>query len=270
MVGQVRVASLHRYVVKSLTGVDVTVLDIEPWGPRGDRRWAVVDPAGRKVTARELHAMLSLRAEALADGAVRIAADAGGTLDVPAPRHGPAVAVDFSRQPTAVYAGDDAAGFLTAALGRPLRLVWQPDPRERAVSAAKGGRAGEALSLADAGPLLLTTRESLGRLQEWVGSEPVLAMRRFRPNVVVAGAAPFAEDGWATVRLGEVDFRVLEPCGRCVLTMVDPDTLRTGPEPVRTLARHRRRGSMVYFGVRLVPISTGRVAVGDAVYPSAR
>lgn len=265
-----RVASLHRYAVKSLAGVDAAVLDIEPWGPRGDRRWAVIDPDGRKVTARELHAMLSLVAEALPDGGVRIAADSGGTLDVPAPRHGPAVAVDFSRLPTAVYAGDEAAGFLTAALGRPLRLVWQPDPRERVVSPSKGGRAGETLTLADAGPLLLTTRESLGRLQEWVGAEPVLAMGRFRPNVVVEGAAPFAEDGWSTVRLGDVDFRVLEPCDRCVLTMVDPDTLRTGPEPVRTLARHRRRGSKVYFGVRLVPLSTGRVAVGDAVYTGLR
>jgi uncharacterized protein len=78
-------------------------------------------------------------------------------------------------------------------------------------------------------------------------------MTRFRPNLVVEGAAPFAEDTWERLRIGEVTFRQTEPCDRCVLTTIDPDTLDKGHEPTRTLARHRRRHGKVWFGIRLAP-----------------
>ena len=78
------------------------------------------------------------------------------------------------------------------------------------------------------------------------------ALTRFRPNVVVAGAAAFAEDGWHLVRIGDVRFRVAKPCGRCVLTTVDPDTAVKGKEPLATLARHRRWDGNVWFGVNLI------------------
>jgi uncharacterized protein len=88
-------------------------------------------------------------------------------------------------------------------------------------------------------------------------------MTRFRPNLVVEGAAPFAEDTWERLRIGEVTFRQTEPCDRCVLTTIDPDTLDKGHEPTRTLARHRRRHGKVWFGIRLAPEGTGTIRLGD-------
>lgn len=261
------VTSLSRYPVKSLAGVPVASLDVQPWGPVGDRRWAVVDAAGDRVSAREAPAMLHLRALPYDDG-VRLEAG-GDVLDVPTPYDGPLVPVGISRQGVATDAGDDVAKLLTAALGREVRLVWQSDPTVRSVNPSNGGLDGEVLSLADAGPLLLTSESSLARLQEWVGPEPALAMARFRPNVVIEGAEPFAEDGWREVRLGDLDLRVQQTCDRCVLTTIDPVTLARGPEPIRTLARHRRWDGKVWFGVWLVPRSTGTVRVGDAVVVTA-
>lgn len=80
-------------------------------------------------------------------------------------------------------------------------------------------------------------------------------MTRFGPNVVVAGADPFAEDDWRAIRIGGVTFRVAKGCGRCVLTTVDPRTAATGKEPLATLARHRRWDGNVWFGVNLIPDS---------------
>ena len=49
--------------------------------------------------------------------------------------------------------------------------------------------------------------------------------RRFRSNIVVTGAAPWAELDWCgRVRIGEVVFDVQRPIGRCAAIMANPDT----------------------------------------------
>jgi uncharacterized protein YcbX len=93
-----------------------------------------------------------------------------------------------------------------------------------------------------------------------------MVMERFRPNIVLEGVdAPFVEDTWSTLRIGNVEFRFAEHCDRCVLTTIDPETLAQSKEPLRTLARHRKVGGKTYFGVRVVPLTTGQLRVGDAV-----
>lgn len=67
-----RVTQLRIYPVKSLGGTDVDSAQVEPWGLAGDRRWALVDPAGEKVTAREEHALLRLWAEQVDEETIRI------------------------------------------------------------------------------------------------------------------------------------------------------------------------------------------------------
>nr|WP_255465741.1 MOSC domain-containing protein [Cellulomonas sp. APG4] len=171
---------------------------------------------------------------------------------------------------------------LSDVVGRDVRLVWLDDPTRRSVSPSHGGRSGEVLSLADTAPLLLTTVPSLRRLEQWgreryaeryaacgreAGPRPApLAMERFRANVVVdGGLEPFVEDGWTHVTIGALGFRVSELCDRCPIPGIDPETRQVTAEPLRALARHRRRDGRTWFGVRLVPEATGRLAVGDAV-----
>ncbi|WP_143587886.1 MOSC domain-containing protein, partial [Streptomyces alboverticillatus] len=96
-------------------------------------------------------------------------------------------------------------------------------------------------------------------------AEGPLPMDRFRPNLVVGNTAPRAEDGWRRVRVGEVTFRAVKPCGRCVVTTVDQRTAERGKEPLRTLARHHRVDGSLVFGRNLIPEHTGVVRVGDSV-----
>ncbi|MEO5852055.1 MAG: MOSC domain-containing protein [Nocardioides sp.] len=260
-----QITSLHRYPVKSMAGVGEAYLDIDAGGPAGDRRWAVVEAeTGDKVTARELPGLLHLVAHTTEHG-VGLRTVHGRTLAVPFPYDGRLVTVGFSRLSHALDAGDEAAELLSSELGRPLRLVWQASVTDRSIRLDLGGREGEALSLADAGPLLLTSESSLARLQEWLDTETRVGMSRFRPNVVVDGGEPFAEDTWDRVRLGDVDFRMQHACDRCVMTTIDPVTLDRGREPIRTLARHRSWDGAVWFGVWLVPLAPGRIHVGDDV-----
>jgi uncharacterized protein YcbX len=267
-------ASIRVFPVKSLGGVQADEALVEPWGLRGDRRWLVLTPDGTALTAREEHRMLGLTATP--DGEAIVLTDRdGGSLRVEPPADGESLPTTLSRVGT-VRAADPAAGrWLSERLGTEVRLGWLDDPRRRSVAENHGGRPGDVLSLADAGPLLLASTASLRRLDDWIaegaverGEEPPasLPMERFRPTVVVDGAeTPFAEDEWRGVTIGEVSFRFTERCDRCVLTTVDTQTLAAGKEPLRTLAVHRQWDHKTWFGIRLVPETTGVIRVGDPV-----
>ncbi|KAA1424621.1 MOSC domain-containing protein [Mumia zhuanghuii] len=263
-----RIRSLHLYPVKSAAVLDVSEAAMEPWGLAGDRRWLAIDPTGGKADPLRHPRIFAVR-PTLLDGGILLTADGHPDLFVATPADGPRIRIALSRQPDLRYAGPDAAAWLTEVVGTDLRLAWQEDPHARSVSASHGGEPGDALSLADTAPILLTTTASLDRLNGLVaeGPEPdPLPMIRFRPNVVVEGdLEPFVEDGWRSVRLGAVPLRFAEHCDRCAITTIDPVTLSRGKEPVRTLARHRKWDGKTWFGVRLLPVGSGTLHVGDEV-----
>ena len=95
----------------------------------------------------------------------------------------------------------------------------------------------------------------------------VIVCSTYGEGKLPTGAEPFAEDGWGTLRIGEVRFRTAEVCDRCVMTTIDPETIVAGKEPIRTLARHRAWDGKTWFGTRLVPLDEGRIAIGDEVVP---
>jgi MOSC domain-containing protein len=269
----VQVHSLHIYPVKSTAGLALDEAAVEPWGLADDRRWSVIDDAGERLVAWDVPLLLRVLAVPTAQG-IRLTAPGRADLEVCYPDSAVRVATPYSRLDSAVPAGAEAACWLSELLGQKVQLLWLDDPRLRPVSSARGGRPGEYLSLADAGPVLLTSLASLAQLDQWsaeraaaAGQPPAgpLAMARFRPNLVIDGELPFAEDGWDEVRVGEVSFRRAMLCDRCVITTIDPVDLSRGREPLRTLARHRRWDGHTWFGVRLVPRSTGVIRVGDPV-----
>ncbi len=275
-----RLDGIHLHPVKSTAVRPVLHGDVEPWGLRGDRRWMVVDTTGECVTAREEHRMLTVTADTTATdpglgSALRLSAPGREPLEVEEP-HGPALRVTVhGRGLEGVAAPADASAWLCELLDRvDLRLVHVHRPRP--MSAAHT-RPGEATAFADAYPVTLASAASLRRLREWVaetaverGEEPgpPLVVERFRPNLVVDGDLdPFEEDGWSGVRVGAVEFRVVKPVDRCVMTTVDPATLERSHEPIRTLARHRQWDGATWFAVQLVPESRGVVRVGDEISP---
>ena len=95
-------------------------------------------------------------------------------------------------------------------------------------------------------------------------------MNRFRPNLVVRGCGPYAEDGWGEMRVGDAVLRVAEPCPRCAITTVDQGSGERGKEPLRTLATYRKAEGEVWFGRNLIHASLGTVSVGDPVEVTPR
>jgi uncharacterized protein YcbX len=269
--GGVHVESLHTYPIKGCHRLDHDAAGVEPWGLSADRRWMVVDPDGVGITQRRTPLLTRLRAVPAAGG-LRISAPGRPELAVGFPVDGPKEQVRvFSSEPVvpALVAAD--GGWFAGFLGRPARLVWLGDTSGRPIETH--ALDSDRVSFADGYPLLLTNTASLAALGDWLleaGDEPV-PMTRFRPNVVVAGATPWAEDDWlgGRLRIGEVTFRAAKSCARCVVTTIDQETGVVGRQPLRVLGRHCRIDGGLLFGINLIPDlgagGTGIVRVGDAV-----
>jgi hypothetical protein len=270
-----RVARIMVYPIKSAGGVAVSRANVEPWGLRGDRRWALVDERGVRVPADRVRAIMGITAAPGPDGGLVLTAPGLPDLAVAVPAQADGkVPIDVYDLGWALAAGPAADGWVSRALDRPARLVWLDDPSRRPVAAENGGRAGDTVSLADLAPLLLATTASMRQLDAWIAegadergepAPPPLDFRRFRPNLLLDTEVPFVEDGWSRVRVGDVSFRLAEHCARCKITLIDPGTLESGKEPLRTLARHRRRDGRTWFGMRVVPENRGIVSLGDPV-----
>ena len=251
------------YPVKSAGGIAVQEREVESRGLAGDRRWMVVSPDGDFLTQRDWPRM-ALIVPTLEANALRLDAPGCAPLRVPRLPEGERLTVRVWRSVCeAVSAGADADVWLSAFLGMPCRLVYMPEDTRRTVS--REFTAGEGIvSFADGFPLLLIGESSLDDLNTRL-AEP-LPVNRFRPNLMVTGSAPYAEDDWKQVRVGEVLFHVVKPCARCVMTTVEQTTgERTGPEPLQTLAGYRREDGKVMFGQNLIPEGTGKVRIGDEV-----
>jgi hypothetical protein len=229
----------------------------------------VVDGEGRFVSQRTFPRLALAAAEPLPDGGVRLTGPGISDLTVPVPEPSARTRVSVWRDTVeAVPAGESAAAWFSAFLGGDFRLVWLDDPARRRPVDPAYALPGETVSFADGFPLLLTSTASLDALNCLIAggrhaAEGPLPMDRFRPNAVVEGAEPWAEDDWRRIRIGEVVFRVPKPCARCVITTTDQRTAERGREPLATLARHRRHSLGVVFGQNLVPEHPGTLRAGD-------
>ncbi|MER7909091.1 MOSC N-terminal beta barrel domain-containing protein [Streptomyces sp. NPDC096068] len=263
--------SVHVHPVKSMRALTYQEAEVQPWGLAGDRRWTVVDAAGKVVTQRRHPRMALATAEPLPGGGVVLSADGHPSLAVEVPHPSATVTVDvFDRPVEAVPADPGAAAWLSAFLEGDFRLVHMDAPEHRRPVDPVYALPGETVSFADAYPLLVTTTASLDALNSLIArgdraEEGPLPMNRFRPNLVVEGTGPWAEDAWTRIAVGEVTFRIARASGRCVVTTTDQLTAARGKEPLRTLARHRKSDGRVVFGQNLVPEHPGTVRVGDAV-----
>jgi len=257
-----QVHSLWIYPVKSLAGIAVDSFLLDDFGPVGDRRWMIVDEDRNFVTQRS-HPELARIKPAFAEGELTIAIPGEGCFPLKPGEESLRALVwrDWVKAQVGESAANEA---LSRFVGKPLRLVYMPDDSFRRVDA---GRVLEIrrVSFADGFPLLITNVSSLQELNGRLDS-PV-EMRRFRPNIVVEGAAPWAEDGWQELLAGSVRLSLVKPCSRCVMTTVDPDTgvKDAAVQPLRTLSGYRRTDEGVIFGMNAIHESSGTIRVGDSV-----
>jgi uncharacterized protein YcbX len=126
---------------------------------------------------------------------------------------------------------------------------------------------GDRTAFSDGFPLLLISQASLDDLNSRLtqNQQQPVTMNRFRPNLVVSGCEAFAEDGWKKIRIGEITFRIVKPCSRCVIPNIDIETAERGNEPARMLASYRKRDNKIFFGQNVIAENEGELTIGMPV-----
>lgn len=252
LLSHLELSEINVFPIKSLHGISVERSIVEPQGLQFDRRLMLVDDDGRFISQREVAAMARIIVAVNSKGLtasldeksidISFASNDGENVDV-------TIWDDTVR--ANIYEANINEWF-SQAIGKSCRLVSKAKDETRNVDAkyAVNGLENE-VGFADGYPYLLIGQASLDELNSRL-DEPI-PMARFRPNLVVSGSEPFAEDNWKKIRVGEAIFHLVKPCARCVITTIDQEEgVRTGPEPLRTLAKFRNRDGKVLFGENLI------------------
>lgn len=257
---------IYIYPVKSLRGVRLEQTSLENGRLPGDRLWILVNAEGRFMHQRDYPQMARVDATITTYGiSVSTAGLSSLAITRPEPArwrgHGLTHVQLWRRSAPVVHVSREADEWFSEALGLPCHLMaFVPDAPALHVPDYEIHS-----SLQDATPFHLTTEDSLADLNRRLPSP--IPMNRFRPNIVVRGAVPYAEDAWKRIAIGDHVFRWIKPCTRCAMTMTDQESgARDRREPLFTLSRYRRLGSEVAFGHYLVADEWGgTLRVGDPV-----
>lgn len=261
------VSYLYIYPIKSTKGISLPHANVDKLGLAFDRRFVISDNAGQFITART-EPTLCLVNSTLTEQGLILSAPNMSTLTLSYD--------DFTNQYKNVTVwGDNIAGQLcstkanlwfTNYLKRPCQLLYFGEASSRKKQSNTDNARN--LAFADSYPLLLISQASLDDLNQRLlaNNQRTVSMTQFRPNIVIDNCLPFAEDGWQTVRIGEIEFRVSKPCERCIFTTVNPENGIKDPQqqPLNTLKKYRKTSNgEVFFGQNLIPLTSGNIKQGD-------
>ena len=168
----------------------------------------------------------------------------------------------WNDQCSAIDCGDEAAKWISQFLDTPSRIVFFPDTEVRQVD-PDYANLGDKTAFSDGFPLLLISQASLDDLNSRL-QQPV-TMTQFRPNIVISGCEAFAEDKWKKIKIGDIEYRIVKPCSRCIIPSINIETAKPAAEPLKTLASYRKQGNKVYFGQNIIAENEGSIEIGMPV-----
>lgn len=259
----IHVKSIHIHPVKSCRGISLDTAEVTATGFRYDRRWMVVGGNGDFLSQRN-HPVMATVTTRIENHRLVL-----GTADLPEleinlqePQAGSRTVKVWKDRCRAVSEGPAAERWFSSLLDTRCELVRQIQAEHRPVDSTYADP-GDVVSFADGFPFLLISQASMDDLNRRI-DHPVSA-DRFRANLVLSGGAPFAEDGWKEIEIGDIGFRIAKPCARCIIVSTDQTTGMRTAEPLNTLAEYRSKNGKVLFGQNLIHDGAGPIRVGDAV-----
>jgi len=246
-------SELYVYPIKSCARLRQTRARLTQWGLEYDRHWMVTDADGRFLTQRECSRLALVKVE-FGPSELLISAPDMPLLRTPlaasslpeAPR---VMATIWDEVLPALDAGTEAAAWFSAFLGSAARLLRFDPAVSRIADRRWSGEISATTQFADGFPFLIIGQSSLDDLNQRLSAKgaQMLAMDRFRPNLVISGLDPYEEDYVATVVIAtadaEVILRPVKPCPRCPIPTINQTLGRPDPaqpnEPLDTLAGYR-------------------------------
>ncbi|VAW62851.1 Flavodoxin reductases (ferredoxin-NADPH reductases) family 1 [hydrothermal vent metagenome] len=253
----IKLSQLAIYPIKSTAQIPLTTATTGLFGLENDRRWMLIDARAQMLTQRK-HARMCLIQSSIQQASLTVSAPGMPDLSIPlntprpetnSPAHTQIQATVWEDTCNADDCGQQAADWFSEFLSCPARLVRFADAEKRQVD-LNFARPGDITAFSDGFPYLLISQASLDDLNSHL-STPV-NMDRFRPNIVISGTDPFAEDHWKKIRIGNIEFSIVKPCSRCIIPSIDPGSAEKTVEPLKTLASYRQRDNKIFFGQNVI------------------
>lgn len=251
---EAKVISISVYPVKSCGAFRPGSWPVGGTGFRFDREWMVVDEEGVCLSQKRKPAMCLIKPVILEQlGLLVLTCPAKPPLAVQLLRQsnlGPQAHTRRDCQARVCHdvvtggdCGDAAAEWVSSVIGCTARLLRCSPTAERhqAERNFSTGDMQPPLAFSNESQFLLVSASSMAEVNRRCQLEAAVPIDRFRANIVIDGADPFAEDEWAHIRIGAgVSLASLGPCQRCQMVCIDQATGKRSLEPLRTLASFRR------------------------------
>ena len=239
--------------VKSLGLFHPTTVHVSETGVVEDRRFHVIDTAGRLMTQRQIAKMVQVKAEYNSNPERLSLIFPDGSIIEDAPEAGDIVKTFiFGRMVGGRVVGGGFAQALSHFCDADIRLVKTDQPGQ----------------CQDAYPISILSQASLDQLGDQAGLSKPMDNRRFRPNFFINNTMPHEEDSWVgeEVSVGpEVRVKVVARDPRCAITTHDPDTGTRDMNTLRVILNYRPDPQAAYFGVYGTVSKPGAVSLGDRV-----
>ncbi|XWS10763.1 hypothetical protein CRYUN_Cryun38cG0025700 [Craigia yunnanensis] len=291
--------SITIYPIKSCAGFSVKSWPLSSTGLKYDREWLLKSLTGEILTQKKVPEMalintfINLKQHILSvesphcEEKLQIKLDSDSYL-----RGKEEFYLHSQRYEVQCYAKEINQWF-SNAVGQPCTLV-QCCHSQYCFSLSKNRSMGmcrdvdSRVNFANEAQFLLISEESVSDLNNRLcsntqkhsgGAPPYVNPTRFRPNLVISGGEPYAEDGWRNLKIGKTYFTSLGGCNRCQMINFYHQTgqVKKTNEPLATLASYRRVKGKILFGI-LLRYDPGNMAgldtnswlkVGEEVYSSS-
>jgi uncharacterized protein YcbX len=261
-----QVHSIIIYPIKSLGGINVYQVTVEPAGLQYDRRFMLIDSANKFITQRTRPELTRFQLEVKGEGfevkdqwtqSIKF-------LDFNPPLGSTEEVKIWDDRVMAHEVLDDWSVWFSEKIGEEVRLFQLSSLFSRYIEPPYQTAESKISSFADSLPILLCSEASFHHLDSLL-NQP-LDWRRFRPNIIVSNKMAFEEDTWQEISIGNsVKLFGAKPCARCQLINVDPNDGASDSTILKALSQTRKFENKVYFGQQFVPISLGEIKVGDLI-----
>lgn len=256
------------YPVKSLAGIRLEKSRVTQRGLEFDRRWMLVDEEGIFITQRKYPELALFQPKIEADGLRICHADLSkGSVSFSFSQKdntSPTDVMVWEDCVTAIEVDEQVSAWFSGILGFNVRLVYMPEESLRKVDPDYAVACDNITSFSDGFPFLIIGQASLDDLNSRL--ENPVNIRRFRPNFVFSKGIAYEEETWREFTIGNLPFYGVKPCGRCIMTTVDPETgTISGKDPLFTLSQYKKVGKKVIFGQNVIAQQEGSLSLGDVV-----
>lgn len=256
------VKEIYIYPIKSLAGISCQQAFAEEMGFENDRRWMLIDAENLHITQRE-YPILSQFYPQISEGKINITfEDYQHEFSIDEHLNLSIDSKVWEDKSEVFEVNKESSKWFSERLGFECKLVKIIKIGARKHQSSKLKEIFN-VSLADGYPYLLVGTKSLDFLNEKL--EEKITIKRFRPNIVISSQNAHEEDDFDTFTIGEVRFKNIKPCGRCIMINNDPQKGIIKKEPLKTLSKYRKVDNLVFFGTNIVSLNSGIISIGDEV-----